>query len=102
MTPDFIKHDDLQHALMEVDENSSKKICKSLRLPEYFGNYCGDDRGNRVDFYDRNGIVAVLDREALDDDGNDISILIDEGIDDNFKQWVSISSWANEMSKFIK
>lgn len=60
----IVTADDIQHAFMKVDLETSRKLCKAMRLPEKLADFCGDDRGNVVDFYDRDGKIAELDREA--------------------------------------
>lgn len=89
--------DDIQHALMLVDIDTSRKICKAMRLPEKFADYCGDDRGNVVDFYDRSGKIAELNREAEYKGKYDQSVLYLNNSDTDFIAWLTQSPWADDV-----
>lgn len=94
---DHVGYDDIQHALMLVDIATSRKMCKTMRLPEKFADYCGDDRGNVVDFYDRNGKVAQLDREAEYKGKYDQSVLYLINSSSDFTDWLTKSGWADDV-----
>lgn len=97
--PESVSADDIQHALMEVDLETSRKLCKSMRLPENFADFCGDDRGNVVDFYDRNGQIAHIDREAEHAGKFDQTVFIRESATAEFMEWAAASSWGAEIAE---
>lgn len=90
-----VNADDIQHAFMEVDLETSRKLCKAMRLPEKFADFCGDDRGNVVDFYDRGGKIAELDREAEWQGKYDQSVFrrTNRRAGAEFMAWLAESPW---------
>lgn len=91
-----VNADDIQHAFMEVDLETSRKLCKAMRLPEKFADFCGDDRGNVVDFYDRDGKIAELDREAEWDGKSDQNVFrrTSSRAGDDFMAWLAETNWS--------
>lgn len=88
---------DIQHALVDhLDLETSRKVCKAMRLPEKFADYCGDDRGNVVDFYDRDGKIAELDREAEWEGKHDQNVFrrTNSRANDEFMAWLAESAWS--------
>jgi hypothetical protein len=67
-----------------------------MRLPEKFGDFCGDDRGNVVDFYGRSGKIAEIDREAEHDGKTDQTVFRCVGAGEGFMEWVKDSPWGEE------
>lgn len=90
-----LNSDTIQHALIEVDIETSRKLCKAMRLPENLADFCGDDRGNVVDFYDRDGKIAELDREAEWEGEHDQNVFrrTSGRADDKFMAWLGESDW---------
>jgi len=95
----YLSEDDLQHALLEVELETSRKLCKSMRLPPNFGDFCADDRGNVVDFYDRTGQIAILDREAEHDGKTDQTVFSAYIESPEFEAWLTECSWAVEIAE---
>jgi hypothetical protein len=91
-----VNYDDIQHAFMEVDLETSRKLCKAMRLPEKFADFCGDDRGNVVDFHDRDGKIAELDREAEWEGQYDQNVFrrTNTRAGDEFMSWLAQSAWG--------
>ncbi len=92
-----VNADDIQHALVDhLDLETSRKVCKAMRLPEKFADYCGDDRGNVVDFYDRDGKIAELDREAEWEGKHDQNVFrrTNSRANDEFMAWLAESAWS--------
>lgn len=82
---------------MTLDLETSRKLCQAMRLPEKFADFCGDDRGNVVDFYDRSGKIAELDREAEWDGQYDQTVFHRQGASDEFMAWLAESRWAEDV-----
>lgn len=88
--------DDIQHAFMLLDLETSRMICKEMRQPETLCDYCADDRGNVVDFYDRDGQIAELDREAFWDGKHDQNVFrrLSTRANENFTKWLIDHDYA--------
>jgi hypothetical protein len=89
---------------MEVDIETARKLCKAMRLPEKFADFCGDDCGNVVDFYDRYGKIAELDRAADWEGQHDQNVFrrTNSRAGDEFMAWLAESYWGYVVTEVLE